>query len=172
MNGTESFVNTLITYIKNRKFDVRCKRFLEVAFCQYTLPPCQCDGKPILFCREDCEKLLEQCGAYLNQLIGTVDFLTKQKDIDFLHLKVPRNCSIFISENSKEPCEHIGLFGKYYNLKFLSSMFHDINRLSFQKGSILVFLYVSVSDQATPFNTQVLACYIAHIAFKKLKKFE
>ena len=95
--------------------DKRCRFLIEASLCQYTLPPCLGNGRPITFCREDCESLKHECNDPVQRLLGSAEVLTKLQKLDFSHLELPSNCSVFSSGKAKDSsCVYIGLFGKMY----------------------------------------------------------
>ena len=115
MNKTEQFLGYLLDEVEKLnpdQSDQRCQHFIKVAICQYTLAPCLPNGEPVLFCREDCESLGKECEVSLARLIGSASLLIRVKQIDFVHLVLPTNCSEFRSRKLNESCVHFGLFGK------------------------------------------------------------
>lgn len=120
VNGSVHLLSLLLTEsVRQISDQPRCKRLIEVALCQYTLPPCK-DNLPITFCREDCERLAEQCKGPLNRIIGSASILA---DINGYDLKVlPTNCSAYPpGRTGNESCVYLGLFGKLVVFFFLEA---------------------------------------------------
>jgi hypothetical protein len=121
INGSTHFLQLLLKESNSQiSNDPECKWKIEVALCQYTLSPCLANGRPVSFCREDCERLTEECEVALNRLIGSAGLLTNIEGYDFTHLVLPTNCSLYSSKKiNNDSCVYLGLFGEYVHYRNL-----------------------------------------------------
>ncbi|PFX22846.1 Muscle, skeletal receptor tyrosine-protein kinase [Stylophora pistillata] len=92
-SGTEQFLVKVIGMINDYADDnEKCRNIMVNMLCHYTIPPCYSDGTILDYCKEDCEKIFNECRETIHQVIGGVKLHMRNEGIDFIHRGIP-DCS-------------------------------------------------------------------------------
>ena len=96
LNGTEELFQSFFKGLDiSREPNVesqKCYDLIKPAMCKYGLRSCYEDGTPQDTCREDCDYIYGICGKHLQKLIGVIQYIKANKDIEWYNVNLP-NCS-------------------------------------------------------------------------------
>ena len=131
-NKTDAIITEFMKVIKRiDDHESKCNLIeLQSLMCEYMLPPCDDQGKPRVYCREDCDELFRQCSGAMKEILGAVKYMTDKEGIEFVHAGFP-NCtrhkySEQYDKENNETCLHFGIYGEYYGMDVLFAFFASL----------------------------------------------